>query len=53
MAEETLEVPQAWNEVPDLMMEAKDSRTIMKAATKQKRDEVAQVWRKRQREDDI
>ena len=33
-AEEMLEVPLAWNEVPDLMMEAVDCRMITEAATK-------------------
>ena len=31
MAEEMLEVPPAWNAVPYLMMEAKDSRSSYKA----------------------
>ena len=53
MAEEMLEVPLAWTEVPDLMMEDEDGIMIMKADTKQKRDEVAQGRRKRQKEDDI
>ena len=48
-----LEVLPAWNEVPDLMMEAKDRRMITEAATKQRRDEVAQGRRKWWRDDDI
>ena len=41
MAEEMLEVPPAWNEVSDLMMEDQDSMMITEAATKRKRNEVA------------
>ena len=42
MAEEILDAPPAWNEVPDLMMETKDGRMILEAATKRKRDGV--LW---------
>ena len=38
-----LQVPPAWNEVPDLMMEDEDGMMIKEADTKRKRDEVA--WR--------
>ena len=41
MVEEMLDAPAAWNEVPDLILETKDGRMILAAATKQKRDEVA------------
>ena len=40
-AEEMIEVPPEWNEVPDLMMEEEDFRPATVGATKQKRDEVA------------
>ena len=53
MAEEILDAPPAWNEVPDLMMETEYGRMIQEAAIKRKRDEVACGWRKQQREDDI
>ena len=52
-AEEMLEVPPAWNEVPDLMMEDKDGMMIMEAVTKRKRDEVAWGQRKLWKEDYI
>ena len=45
LAEEMLFAPPAWNEVPNLMMEAKDGKMIPEAATKRKREEVA--WRRR------
>ena len=47
MAEEMLDTLLAWNEVPDVMMETEDGRTILEAATKWKRDEVARGQRKR------
>ena len=40
-AEEMLEVPPEWNEVPDLMMEDEDIWPAYKGATKRKIDEVA------------
>ena len=46
-AEEMLEVPPAWNEVPDLLMAGKDGMLIKEADTKHKRDEVA--WGRRKR----
>ena len=52
-AEEMLEVPPEWNEVPDLMMEDKDVLPEAEGSTKRKRDEVAQGRRKRRKEDDI
>ena len=53
MAEEMLEVPLEWNEVPDLMMEDEDVQPATEGAAKQKMDEVTQGWRKRRKEDDI
>ena len=55
LAEERLDAPPAWNEVPDLMMEAEDGMMILKAATKRKREGEEVAWwpRKRQREDEI
>ena len=39
-----LEVPPAWNAVPDLMMEAEDGWMITKVATKGKKDkETVQI----------
>ena len=49
--EKMLEAPPAWNEVPDLMMEAEDSRMI--AATKKKRKELNKGQRKWRRKDEI
>ena len=40
-AEEMLEVPPEWNEVPDLIMEDKDILPKAEGSTRQKRDEVA------------
>ena len=48
-----LEVPPAWNAVPDLMMEAEDGWMITKVATKGKQDKVAFGRRKLWRVDDI
>ena len=53
MAEEMLDPPQAWNEVPYLMMETEDGRMIPDTATKQKRYEVARGQRKQWKEDKI
>ena len=53
VAEDILEVTPVWNEVPDLMMEDEDGMMITEAATKLKRDEVAQGQRKGQKEDYI
>ena len=50
MVEEMLDTPPAWNEVPDLMMETEDGRMKLEAATKRKRDKVAQGLRKLRRE---
>ena len=47
------EVPPAWNEVPDVMMETEDGRMTTEAAKKRKRDEVDHGQRKWWREDDI
>ena len=48
-----LEVPQALNEVPDLMIVDEDDMMITEANTKRKRDEIARGRRKRQKEDYI
>ena len=53
LAEEMLEAPPAWNEVPDLMMEVEDGMMMSEAAVKQRRDEVTRGRRKRRKEDDI
>ena len=53
MAEEIIDAPPVWSEVPDLMMETKEGRMIPEAATKQKRNEVARGRRKQWREDEI
>ena len=45
MAEEMLEAPPIWNEVPDLMMEVEDGSMMPEAALKRRRDEVAQEQR--------
>ena len=42
-----LEAPPAWNDVPDLMMEAEEGRILPKAAVKRKREEVARGRRKK------
>ena len=52
LVEELLNALPAWNEVPDLIMEAEDGRMIPEASTKRKREEVALGQRKQwQRED--
>ena len=51
LVEEMLDVPPAWNKVPDLMMEAEDGRMIPEAATQRKREEIARGWMKQCRED--
>ena len=48
-----LEVPPEWNAVPDLIIKDEEGMMITETDTKQKRDEVAQGQRKRQKEDDI
>ena len=53
MAEEMLDAPPAWSEVPGLIIETKEGRVIPEAVTKSKRDEVACWWRKQRREDEI
>ena len=53
MAEEMLEVPPEWNEVPDLMMEDKIVLPKAEGSTKRKRDEVAWGRRKWWKEADI
>ena len=45
-AKEMLEVPQEWNEVPDLMMEEEEVLPEAAGSTIRKRDEVARGWRK-------
>ena len=51
--EHILEVPLAWNGVPDLMLKDKEGLMITETGTKRKRDEVAWGRRKRQKEDHI
>ena len=53
IAEEQLEAPPGWKEVPDLMLETGEDVGITDATIKRKRNEVAQGWRKRQKEDEI
>ena len=48
-----LEAPPAWNDVPDLMMEAEEGRILPKAAVKRKREVVARGRRKQQRDEEI
>ena len=48
-AEEMLEVPLEWNEVPDLMMEDKEVWPASEAAVKPKIDEVARVVKTEER----
>ena len=52
-AEEMLEVPPEWNEVPDMRMKDKNVLPEAEESTTQKRDEVAQGRRKWRKEDDI
>ena len=50
-ADEMLEVPLEWNEVPDLMMEDKDVQPATETAVNWKIDKVARGWRKGRKED--
>ena len=50
-AEEMLEAPLAWNEVPNLIMEVEEGKMMPGAAVKRRREEVAQGRRKQWRED--
>ena len=52
-AEEMLEVPPEWNEVPDLMMEEEDILPEATGSTKRRRDEISGGWGKGWKEDDI
>ena len=52
-AEDMLEIPSQWNEVPDLMMEERDILPKDTRPDKQKKDEISQWWRKQRREDYI
>ena len=52
-AEEMLEVPPEWNEVPHLMMEEEDVLPEATGSTKWRQDEVSRGRRKQQKEDDI
>ena len=52
-AEEMLEIPPEWNEVPDLIMEEGGILPEDTRPDKRKRDEIAQGRRKGRREDDI
>ena len=53
LVEEQLEALPGWNKVPNVMMETREEDGITDAATKRKREEVAQICRKWQKEDDI
>ena len=52
-AEEMLEVPPQWNEVPDLMMEEEDVLTKATGSIKRRRDEISRGWKKQRKEDNI
>ena len=52
-AEEMLEVPPEWNEVPHLMMVDEDVWPATERVAKRKIEEVARVRKKRRKEDHI
>ena len=52
-AQEMLEVPSEWNEVPDLMMEEEDVLPQATESTKWRRDKISRGRRKRCKEDNI
>ena len=52
-AEEMLEIPPEWNEVPDLILEDGDILPENMRPEKRRRDEISRGWRKRRKEDDI
>ena len=52
-AEEMLEVPRKWNEVPDLMMEEEDVFPMAMGSNKRRRDEISQGRGKQRKEEDI
>ena len=52
-AEEMLEIPPEWNEVPDLMMEEGEILPEDTRPEKRKRDEISQGRRKQRKEDNI
>ena len=52
-AEEMLEIPLEWNEVPDLMMEEGGILPEDKKPDKRKREEISQGRRKQRKEDNI
>ena len=52
-AEEMLEVPPEWNEVPDLMMEEENVLPKATGSTKRRRDEISRGQRKQRKEDNI
>ena len=52
-AEEMLEMPPEWNEVPDLIMEDGDILPENMRPEKQRRDEISQGPKKRRKEDNI
>ena len=52
-AEDMLEVPPEWNEVPNLMIEEDEDLPGAPGSTKQRRDEIYRGGRKWQKEDNI
>ena len=52
-AEEMLEIPPGWNEVPDFILEDRDILPEDMRPEKRRRDEIAQGRRKRRKEDNI
>ena len=52
-AEEMLEIPLEWNEVPDLIMGNGDILPEDMRPDKRRRVEISQGWRKRRKEDNI
>ena len=52
-AEEMLEVPPEWNEVPDFMMEEEDVLPEATGSTKRRRDEISRGRREQRKEYNI
>ena len=52
-AEEMLEIPPEWNEVPDMILEDGDILPENMRPEKSRRDEISRGWRKRRKEDII
>ena len=52
-AEDRLDAPSGWKDVEDLIMEYGEKLEENTRPVKWRRDEVAQGWRKRRKEDDI